>query len=77
MARHEDAVVVSPELVLTRNNKPVVFIVEEEKAVAREVHIGIETKDGVEVINGIEPDDVLIVEGFETLRDGTPVTVSK
>jgi len=77
VARHEDAVVVSPELVLTRNNKPVVFIVEEEEAVARDVHIGIETKDGVEVINGIEPDDVLVVEGFETLRDGTPVRVSK
>jgi len=77
VARHEDAVVVSPELVLTRGNKPVVFIVEEEKAVAREVHAGIETKDGVEVINGIEPGDVLIVEGFETLRDGTPVRVSK
>ncbi len=77
VARHEDAVVVKPELVLTRNNKPVVFIVEEEKAVAREVHTGIETRDGVEVINGIEPGDVLIVEGFETLRDGTPVRVNK
>lgn len=77
VARHEGAVVVPPELVLTRNNKQVVFVVENEKAVAREVHIGIETRDAVEVINGIEPGDALIVEGFETLRDGTPVTVSK
>jgi RND family efflux transporter MFP subunit len=77
VVRHEDAVIVKPQLVLTRNNKPVVFVVEDEKAVARDVHIGIETKDGVEVINGIEPDDVLIVEGFETLRDGTPVRVNK
>jgi len=77
VARHENAVVVPPELVLTRNNNPVVFVVEEEKAVAREVHTGIETRDGVEITNGIEPDDTLIVEGFETLRDGTPVRVSK
>jgi RND family efflux transporter MFP subunit len=77
VARHEGAVVVPPGLVLTRNNKQVVFVVENEEAVAREVHIGIETRDAVEVINGIEPGDALIVEGFETLRDGTPVTVSK
>lgn len=75
--RHADAVVVPPELVVTRNNLPVVFIVEEEKAVAREVHLGIETKDATEIVNGVEPGDVLIVEGFETLRDGTPVSVSK
>ena len=77
VTRHEDAVVVPPELVLTRNNKLVVFIVEDEKAVAREVHIGIETKDATEIVNGIEAGDVLIVEGFETLRDGTAVRVRK
>ncbi len=77
VTRHKDAVVVPPELVLKRDNKDVVFIVEDEKAVAREVRIGIETKDATEIVNGIEPDDVLIVGGFETLRDGTPVRVSK
>ncbi len=77
VTRHKDAVVVPPELVLTRNNKPVVFIVEDEKAVAREVLIGIETKDATEILNGLDTDDVLIVGGFETLRDGTAVRVSK
>ncbi len=77
VARHENALVLSPELVVTRNNKPVVFVVENEKAVAREVHIGIETRDAVEVVNGIEDGDLLIVEGFETLRDGTPVRLAK
>ncbi len=77
VSRKEDAVMVSPELVQTRNNLPVIFVVEDEKAVAREVRIGIETKEGVEVLKGVEPGDALIVEGFETLRDGTPVSVSK
>jgi RND family efflux transporter MFP subunit len=77
VAQHEKAVVVAPELVLTRNNKQVVFIVENEKAAAREVRIGIETRDAAEITSGIEPDDALIVEGYETLRDGTPVSVSK
>ena len=77
VARHEGAVVVPPELVLTRNNVPVLFVVEDEKAVAREVRVGIETKETVEAINGVGPGDALIVEGFETLRDGTPVSVSK
>ena len=77
VARHEEALLVPPELVLTRNNLTVIFVVEDEKAVAREVHIGIETKEAVEVLKGLEPDDALIVEGFETLRDGTPVSVSK
>lgn len=77
VARHEKAIVVPPELIVTRNNRPVVFVVEDEKAVEREVEIGIETRDGVELISGISQDDALIVEGFETLRNGTPVRVSK
>ena len=77
VARHEEAIVVPPELVITRNNRPVVFVVEDEKALEREVEIGIETRDGVEVIRGLARDDALIVEGFETLRDGTPVRISQ
>jgi RND family efflux transporter MFP subunit len=77
VARHENAIVVQPELVLTRNNKPVVFVVEEEKAVARDVRIGIETKEKVEIIEGLNSDDTIIVEGHETLRDGTPVRITK
>lgn len=77
VARHEDAIVVPPELVVTRNNRPVVFVIEDEKAVEREVEVGIEMRDGVEIISGIAQDDALIVEGFETLRDGTPVRVSQ
>jgi RND family efflux transporter MFP subunit len=77
VAQHEDAVVVPPEFVLNRNNKQVVFVIEDEKAAAREVRIGIETRSAVEVLSGINPDDTLIVEGLETLRDGTPVTVSR
>lgn len=77
VSRRDGAVVVPPELVLTRNGKQVVFVVEEEKAMAREVETGIETREQVEIISGIDSGDVLILEGFETLRDGTPVTVSK
>ena len=77
VAQHKDALVVLPELVVTRNNKQVVFVIEDEKAAAREVRIGIETRNAVEILSGIEPDDTLIVEGFETLRDGTPVSVSR
>jgi len=102
VARHEDAIIVPPELVLTRNNRSVVFVVESgksagdpadvspeddnaptaagnssDRAVAREVELGIETKDAVEIVSGIEPDDRIIVEGYETLRDDTPVRVSK
>lgn len=77
VAQHEEALVVPPELVITRNNLPVVFVVEDEKAVAREVEVGIESRDGVEILRGISADDALIVEGYETLRDGTPVRVTR
>ena len=77
VARHEKAIVVPPELVITRNNRPVVFVVVDGKAVEREVEIGIENRDGVELLHGISQDDALIVEGFLTLRDGTPVRISQ
>ena len=75
--RHDDAIVVPRELLIHRNNTLVVFIVEDQKAVARVVEVGIETKEVAEILGGIEPDDALIVEGFETLRDGTPVSVQR
>jgi RND family efflux transporter MFP subunit len=73
--RHENAIVVEPRIVITRNNRPVVFVVEDDKAVEREVRVGIEMRDGVELLNGINKDDEIITDGFETLRDGTPVRI--
>jgi hypothetical protein len=49
--------------------------VEDDKAVEREVRVGIEMRDGVELLNGINKDDEIITDGFETLRDGTPVRI--
>jgi RND family efflux transporter MFP subunit len=73
--RHENAIVVEPRIVITRNNRPVVFVVEDDKAVEREVRVGSEMRDGVELLNGINKDDEIITDGFETLRDGTPVRI--
>lgn len=55
-----------------------VFVVEtgDEGAVAvrREVAVGLQAKGWVELLNGVEEEDAVVVRGLSTLSDGDPVT---
>jgi len=73
----EDAVLVPRYVVLTRNNKDVVFVVEKQRAVMKEVVLGLEDKENVEILSGLEEGERIVVKGYETLKDKTKVTVSK
>lgn len=74
-----DAISVPRAAITRRNNRDVVFIVEEdpsrEHPVARmvEVELGLEAPNEIEVAFGLRTGDRLIVRGFEVIQDGTPV----
>ncbi len=53
-----------------------VFVVEDGVAVSREVEIGIETRDAVQVLHGVAAGDLLVVRGQEILETGMSVRVT-
>jgi multidrug efflux pump subunit AcrA (membrane-fusion protein) len=50
-----------------------VFVVAEERARMRLVRIGAVAADGLEVLSGLEPGELVVVAAAEPLRDGQSV----
>ncbi len=72
---HRDDVLMIPEEALTpRDGRQYVFLVQEEKAMEREVRIGARVPGMVEVVNGLEEGDSVITEGAQKVRTGMTVT---
>lgn len=71
----EDVPVVPRESVTQRSGRSVVFVVDGQRAVLREVALGLGDDDQVEVREGIQPGERVVVRGLETLTDGTRVRV--
>jgi len=70
-----DVIVIPKDIILERRGRKTVYIVQRGIALERRLELGIETRDTVEVTEGLNPDDSLIIEGFETLRNRSRVKV--
>lgn len=76
LKRASDAVVIPAEAILAApNNKSYVFIVKTDKVHRQMVEIGIEQDNMVEILNGIEPGQDVVVVGQAMLRDDQPVRI--
>ncbi len=73
---HEDVVVIPRRFVLNRQNQKVVFIEESGRAQMRQVKTGLEDKENIEVLDGLEAGERLITSNYETLRRRTRVRVT-
>ncbi len=71
--RRPDVAVVPREAVTERAGRSVVFLIDGQRAVRRNVSLGLGDDDQVEVLEGVEPGDRVVVRGLETLTDGTRV----
>ncbi len=77
IVQQKDSVLtVPPEVVLSQMGGRFVYIVEGETAKKRIVQVGLETKDRIEIIDGIQVGEQIVVKGFETLRDGSKVKIA-
>ncbi len=61
--------------ILTRNGKPIVFVVQDGQAVAREVQAGLQNDAWTEILSGLAAGEPVVSEGQTQLRDGMPVEV--
>jgi multidrug efflux pump subunit AcrA (membrane-fusion protein) len=71
----EDVIVVPSDAVIDKDDKQVVFVVQEDKAVEKEVRTGLDTGEMIHVISGITEGDEVIVEGQQYVSDGVTVKV--
>ncbi len=72
VARKENALVIPQRAVIDNR---FVFVVVDGKAVKKEVTLGLQTAEEAEVLTGLNPGDLVIVEGNFGLVDGSPVTL--
>jgi len=61
--------------ILTRSNKPAVFVVEGKQARLRFVEPGLQNDGWTEILSGLNAGDTIVVEGQTQLRDGQNVTI--
>ncbi|MBR0598297.1 efflux RND transporter periplasmic adaptor subunit [Sinanaerobacter chloroacetimidivorans] len=73
--QRENAVRVSDKAVFELENKDYVYVVSDGKAVLREVELGLEGEDFIEVLSGLEEGDVIILSPEDEIQEGTKVKV--
>ncbi len=71
----KSVVAVKSEAVIDEEGKDVVFVAEDGKAVAKEVKVGLDTGEYVEIIDGLKGREKVIVKGQNYVEDGTIVKV--
>ncbi|RKY89565.1 hypothetical protein DRQ09_01150 [candidate division KSB1 bacterium] len=71
-------VVVIPKFVISnRGNRDVVFVINNQRAEIREVETGLEDEENIEVKSGLSEGEMLVIRGYETLKDKMKVRISR
>lgn len=74
----ENRLLISRDALLIRDNRKVAFVHEEGRAKWRYIQTGLETNEAIEVINGIEEGEELIISGnFSLAHDAEVLVISK
>ena len=70
-----DVMAVKGEAVVLKNEKTIVYVVVEDKAVAKEVVTGLDTGVDIEILKGLDPGDKVIIKGQTLVDEGHKVKV--
>lgn len=71
-----DALTIPAAAIIEEDNEVVVYVVTDGEALRRPVTIGIEDNGLVEVLDGLDENDQIVVTGQRSLRDGSRVLAS-
>lgn len=75
VASNDSTIVIPKNIILSRRNRKIVYVVDQGTAFERSITTGLENPDEVEVSEGLEVNERLVVEGFETLRNRSKVNI--
>ncbi len=71
----ENVIAVKSEAVIQKDNKLVVYTIEENKAIEKEVTIGLDTGVYVEILEGLNKGESIIIKGQNYVENGSIVKV--
>jgi len=74
--QHVDALIIPAAAVVKEDNQTVVYVVEDGAAVRRIIETGIQSGDNIEILNGLDEHEQIVVTGQGSLRDGSRVYAS-
>lgn len=69
----KDALLVPTDAVFEMDGKDYVFVVEDNKAVLRQVNVGIGNKDWTQILDGLSENETVIVDPPNEVEDGTRI----
>jgi RND family efflux transporter MFP subunit len=72
---HKNKLLVPQDAILTRSQRKLLFVVEDELAKWRYVEIGLENEDYAEILDGVKEGEQVIVEGHFTLAHDARVKI--
>jgi len=74
--KHADAMTIPVEALVTEDEQTAVYVVRDGLVNRRTIETGIESDGRIEVLDGLDDDDQVVVVGHSTLRDGSRVLAS-
>jgi len=75
IAKNDSALIIPKDVIISRQRGKTVYIVRKGAAQQRTITIGLSNPDKVEVLSGLEVNDRLVIDGFETLRNRSKVKI--
>lgn len=75
VASADSTIVIPKDIIMSRRNRKIVYVVDRGTAFERSITTGLENPDEVEVTEGLEIEERLVVDGFETLRNRSKVKI--
>jgi len=76
-SKSDSVIVIPKDIILSRQRGMTVFVVTKGVANERVIFTGMENADKVEVVRGLEVNERVVTEGFETLSNNAKVTIIK
>lgn len=73
----DSSIIIPKETVASNRQRKYVYIVEKNTAILRDIKTGLEDENNIEVLDGLNVNDQLVVKGFETLKENSKVKVQK
>jgi RND family efflux transporter MFP subunit len=74
---HPAAVTVPAPSVQFTSGRSFVFALQGDKVQRREIKLGVDGEEWLEVVQGLQPDEEIVVAGLEGLSDGATVRASR
>lgn len=75
--RHDEVLILPKDVVISSSRGDYVYVAEKGIAVQKNIKTGLENDDYVEVLDGITADDLVVIEGYETLRNRSKIKILK